>query len=93
MIKEGDTIKDVITYVGCRIDHLKLEREKIPFTVQKQSIQKALTKLTGKIDELNHTKSVLHGNIKEASKYEYRKVQHLKKMKDMIVRELEEKKP
>jgi hypothetical protein len=87
MVKEGDTIKDVITYVGCRIDHLQLEREKIPYTVPKQKIQKAINKLTAKIDELHHVRRILHENIKEHSKYEYRKVQHLKKMKDMVNKE------
>ena len=80
-MKEGDTIKDVIAYLGCRIDHLVLERNKVPFTLPKKDMQKAMDKLSAKIEELCHVKSVMLGNIKESSKHEWRKVQHLEKMK------------
>lgn len=92
MVKKGDTIDDVIKYVEFRIQHLRLEREKVPYYVDKNKIQKSVDKLSSKISELEHTKKILHEDIKECSKYEWNKWQHLKKMKAMINREKEESK-
>lgn len=90
MVKKGDTIEDVIKYVEFRIQHLKLEREKVPFVVPKDKIQQAIHTLRSKIIELERVKKVLHENIKDHSKYEWNKWHHLKKMKAMINREKEE---
>lgn len=90
MVKKGDTIDDVIKYVEFRVQHLRLEREKIPYYVEQKKIQKAIDKLTSKISELEHTKKILHEDIKNHAKYEWNKWQHLKKMKAMINREKEE---
>ena len=90
MVKKGDTIYDVQKYIEFRIQHLRLEREKIPYYVEKSKIQKAIDKLGAKISELERVKKVLYEDIKEYAKYEWHKWQHLKKMKAMINREKEE---
>ena len=94
MVKKGDTIEDVIKYVEFRIQHLKLEREKQPYLVEdKRKIQKAMDTLRSKIAELGKLKQVLKEDIKQHSKFEWNKWQHLKKMKAMMNREKEENKP
>ena len=91
MVKKGDTIEDVIKYTEFRIQHLRLEKEKQPYLVQdKRKIQKAINTLKAKIAELEKLKQVLNGDIKDNSKFEWNKWQHLKKMKAMMNREKEE---
>ena len=90
MVKKGDTIEDVIKYVEFRIQHLKLEREKVPFIVPTSSVVCEILHMRSKIIELERVKKVLHENIKDHSKYEWNKWHHLKKMKAMINREKEE---
>ena len=87
MVKKGDTIDDVIKYIIFRIKHLRLEREKVPFTIEKLKRGKASEKLSTRILELEHMKKVLHEDIKEHGKYEWRKVQHLEKMKIFALKE------
>lgn len=87
MVKKGDTIDDVIKYVVFRTKHLRLERQKVPFTVEKLKRGKACDKLSARILELEHMKKVLHEDIKEHGKYEWRKVQHLEKMKVFALKE------
>jgi hypothetical protein len=82
LVKKGDTIYDVQKYVKFRIQHLRLEREKIPYYVEKSKIQKSIDKLSSKISELEKIKKVLNEDIKTHAKYEWDKWQHLKKMKD-----------
>lgn len=81
MVKKGDTIEDVEKYVIFRIKHLKLERQKAHLVNPKEDIEKAKNTLSAKTKELEKMKQVLNGDIKEHSKYEWRKVQHLEKMK------------
>lgn len=81
MVKKGDTIDDVIKYVVFRTKHLRLERQKVPFTVEKLKRGKAGDKLSARILELAHMKKILHEDIKEHGKYEWRKVQYLEKVK------------
>ena len=89
MTKKGDSIEDVLKYVIFRIRHLKLEREKVPYYVKQDKIQKALEKLSSKISELEKTKQILNGNIKDSVKHEWQKWQHLKKLKAEINKEKE----
>ena len=81
MVRKGDTLDDVIKYVDFRINHLKLEREKVPFTVNVKHRGKAIHKLSSRILELRRLKRVLNEDIKEYSKYEWNKWKHLEKMK------------
>lgn len=76
---------DIIEYIEFRIQHLKLEEEKIPFTTEESKVEQIMKGLKAKRQELYRLKKVLNENIKEHVKYERRKVQHLKKMKiDML---------
>ena len=86
MVKKGDTIEDVQKYVIFRINHLTLERQKAHLVNPKLAIEKAKKTLSAKIQELEKLKQVLNGDIKEHSKFEWRKVEHLKKMKAMANR-------
>jgi len=81
MVKKGDTIYDVQKYVEFRMQHLKLEGEKVPFVVEKSKIERAKRKLKAKCQELHRLKKVLNEDIKEHAKFEWRKVKHLEKMK------------
>jgi hypothetical protein len=78
MVKQGDTIKDIITYIGCRIEHLQLERKRAPEVNSKKNIQKALDTLGAKLEELQNIKVILNGDIKEASKKEWRICEELR---------------
>ncbi|GAH53732.1 unnamed protein product, partial [marine sediment metagenome] len=48
MVKKGDTIYDVQKYVEFRMQHLKLEGEKVPFVVERPKIEQAKRKLKAK---------------------------------------------
>lgn len=88
MVKKGDTIYDVQKYIIFRIQHLKLERQKAHLVNPKKDIEKAKNTLSAKVRELERVKRVLHEDIKEYAKWEWRKVEHLKKMKvDALQRE------
>ena len=80
-MKQGDTWKDLKAYIHFRIEHISLERQKIPFTIEESKRSQVYNKLTAKMNELKKLKTVVNGNIKENSKYEYNKVKHLNKMK------------
>ncbi len=86
MVKKGDTWKDLKTYISFRMDHLKLEMNEVVHNTKAEHKEKALRKLKAKVEELNKLKSVVNGDIKSHSKYEWRKVQHLKKKKDLMAR-------
>ena len=79
--------KDIMEYIKFRIQHLKLEEEKIPFTVEKSKVEQIIKGLKAKQQELHKIKKVLDENVKEHAEYERRKVQHLKKMKIFMLME------
>jgi len=83
MVKKGDTWKDLLTYIEFRLEHLELERQKIPFikSTPKDRREWAMRKLKAKKQELVKMRNVINADIKEHSKYEYSKVQYLKKQK------------
>jgi hypothetical protein len=81
MVKLGDDWKDVLAYLVFRKQHLLLERQKIPFVIKEQYRNQVYKTLTAKVKEIDKTATVIRGDIKNASKYEYSKVQHLNKMK------------
>jgi len=81
MVKIGDDWKDVIVYLKCRREHLKLEMQKVPFTMPEKDRDRAIKKLAAKIEEINHTLNVVSGDIKEHAKFEYSKVKYLQKLK------------
>lgn len=81
-MKSGDTFKDMDIYLACRIEHLTLEKQKVPFTQRdKTLIHPIVKKLEAKITELKHTRDVLNGDIKSHSKYEWSKKEYLKGQK------------
>ena len=86
MVKKGDTWKDLQTYIACRIEHLQLEVNEVIHNTKQEHREKALRKLKAKVQELHHLKKVVNEDIKAHSKYEWRKVQHLKKKKDLMSR-------
>ncbi len=86
MVAKGDDWKDIMSYVKFRKEHLILERQKIPYTVKPKQRGKAMLKLTGRIAELSSLIKILNSDIKDCSKYEYSKLQYLKKLKDENVR-------
>ena len=80
MVKTGDTLKDVITYINIRKEHLYLEKKRVPQVVPKLKRQKAIDKLASKIEELHNISKVLNEDIKEHSKKEWHRVDKLKKL-------------
>jgi len=86
MVKKGDTWKDLQTYITCRTEHLQLEMNEVIHNTKQQHREKALKKLKAKIEELHHLKKVVNEDIKAHSKYEWKKVQHLKKKKALMSR-------
>jgi hypothetical protein len=81
MVKKGDEFKDMELYLRFRIEHLRLERQKVRFTLKESQIHMAHKKLDAKIEELHHTLKILKGDIKEASKFEWNKTKYLKEQK------------
>jgi predicted transcriptional regulator len=75
--------KDLQSYLNYRLQHLVLERDKLPYTLKdKKKIEKAYKLLSGRIFELANLKQIVQSNnIKEQSKFECSKVQYLKKIK------------
>ena len=87
MVKKGDEFKDMRVYLVYRIKHLYLELQKVPFVIEEQNRESAIKTLKSRIKELELTRNVLDGNIKEKAKYEFEKVKHLKALKDIKVKE------
>lgn len=81
MVRKGDTFEDLKKYILFRERHLYLEQQRIPFTVDTNKIDQAIKKIKGRRLELIHLKKVVSECIKEASKYEWRRVEYLKKKK------------
>lgn len=74
MVRLGDTWKDLEIYINCRLENLHNNRIK---TVKITPIRRrgvAINHLTGRIRELKHLKSVVSGDIKSASKREWREL-------------------
>lgn len=80
-MKKGDTLKDVLNWANIRREHLRLEKQKVPFTIKEELRERVIRKLEAKIEELSQLIKVLNGDIKSSSKFEWEKVQYLKSKK------------
>lgn len=86
MVKEGDSFKDIFAYLKFRIEHLRLEQQKVKFVIKDELRESVYKKFEAKINELEKTLQILNGNIKAASKFEYSKVQYLKNKKVEMIK-------
>ena len=74
--------KDLMNYLRLRREHLLLQRQKVKFTVEESKREQASKKLSAKIQELSLLISITNNHeIKDKSKFEFGKVEHLKKVK------------
>lgn len=74
--------EDLLDYLKYRVRHLRLEMEKIPFTIEPNLREGVFKKLSAKIYELNKLKHFILGkNFSKVINYEKEKGDYLDKIK------------
>lgn len=67
-------------YLKHRWEHINLERQKVPFTIEEEKRERAIRKLSTRMSEIKRIKRAID-DLDRHIEYEKGKVEHLKKMK------------
>lgn len=72
--------KDLLNLLKLRKEHLILEMKKVPFTTEEKLRERVIRKLSAKVQELIHLIKIVNENkVKSTSKYEFNKIEQLRR--------------